>query len=62
MWHGFLTWHAEMSRCKRSGEIVDSKVCAEVRARVKYAHTKCHPSPHTHSDPHVCNLTPPSHN
>ena len=30
---------AEMSLSQRSGEIVDSEVCAEVKADLAYAHT-----------------------
>ena len=45
----------------RGVEKLWAAVCAEVRADLAYTHTKCHPSPHTYSDPHVCNLTPPSH-
>ena len=41
---------------------MDSEVCAEVRADLTYARTKRHPSPHPlNADPHVCNLTQPSH-
>ena len=34
-----------------------SRVCAEVRADLAYAHTKCHPSLHTHLDRHIIHKT-----
>ena len=36
MWHGFLTWHAEMSPSQVVWKIVDSEVYAEVRADLAY--------------------------